>query len=172
MADNSTQGGSDTIRTEDRGSYKIGVSLLDVGGTSSEAIIGDSGVAMPVRGLDAHDAAVSGNLKGDGDGRLGEPQGDGGDDIKELAVAELCRQLVGVLRRLPNANSGSSPRAAGIPRYWERARLAMRAAQQELGPHVTAEAALQWAHEQGRFGRLPRDVATFKRYLRGYDAGP
>lgn len=64
MADNTTlDGGSggDTIRTEDRTTYKTPVSLLDVGGTSAEALIGDSGVAMPVRGLAAEDAAASGN---------------------------------------------------------------------------------------------------------------
>lgn len=63
-ADNTTLdsgSGGDTIRTEDRTTYKTPVSLIDVGGTSAEALIGDSGVAMPVRGLSAHDAAVSGN---------------------------------------------------------------------------------------------------------------
>lgn len=64
MADNTTLdsgSGGDTIRTEDRTTFKTPVSLLDVGGTSAEALIGDSGVAMPVRGLAAEDAAASGN---------------------------------------------------------------------------------------------------------------
>lgn len=65
MADNTTLNsgsGGDSIRTEDRSGVKTPVSLIDVGGASgSEAIIGDAGVAMPVRGLAAHDAAVSGN---------------------------------------------------------------------------------------------------------------
>lgn len=54
MADNTTlasASGGDTIRTEDRTTFKTPVSLIDVGGTSAEAIIGDSGVAMPVKGL-------------------------------------------------------------------------------------------------------------------------
>ena len=49
------------IRTEDRGSFKTPVSLIDVGGTSGESIIGDSGVAMPVGGLSAENGAVEGN---------------------------------------------------------------------------------------------------------------
>jgi hypothetical protein len=65
VADNTTLstavGTGDTIRTEDRTTYKTPVSLIDVGGTSAEALIGDSGVAMPVRGLAAEDAAASGN---------------------------------------------------------------------------------------------------------------
>lgn len=65
MADNTqlsaAVGSGDTIRTEDRTTFKTPVSLLDVGGTSAEALIGDSGVAMPVRGLAAEDAAASGN---------------------------------------------------------------------------------------------------------------
>lgn len=52
MADNTTLNagsGGDTFRTEDRGSFKVPVSLIDVGGTAGpEAIIGDSGVTMPV----------------------------------------------------------------------------------------------------------------------------
>ena len=64
MADNttlSTGSGGDTIRTEDRTTYKTPVSLIDVGGTSAEALIGDGTNAMPVRGLAAHDAAAAGN---------------------------------------------------------------------------------------------------------------
>lgn len=66
MADNTTLdagSGGDQIRTEDRtgSGPKTPVSLIDVGGTSAEALIGDSGVAMPVRGLAAEDAAASGN---------------------------------------------------------------------------------------------------------------
>lgn len=56
--------GGDTLRTEDHsgGGVKTPVSLIDVGGTGgTEAIIGDSGVAMPVGGLAAENAAVSGN---------------------------------------------------------------------------------------------------------------
>lgn len=37
------------------------MSLIDVGGVAAEALIGDAGVAMPVRGLAAADAALSGN---------------------------------------------------------------------------------------------------------------
>jgi len=52
MADNTVLNagsGGDTIATEDRGSYKTPISLIDVGGrTGPEAIIGDSGVTMPV----------------------------------------------------------------------------------------------------------------------------
>lgn len=65
MADNTvlnSGSGGDTIATEDRGTYKTPISLLDVGGRSgAEAVVGDSGVAMPVRGLAAADAALSGN---------------------------------------------------------------------------------------------------------------
>lgn len=64
MADNTelnSGSGGDTIRTEDRTTFKTPVSLIDVGGTSAESLIGDSGVTMPVGGLVAHDAAVSGN---------------------------------------------------------------------------------------------------------------
>lgn len=64
MSDNTTLdtgSGGDTIRTEDRGSFKTPVSLIDVGGTSGESIIGDSGVAMPVGGLSAENGAVEGN---------------------------------------------------------------------------------------------------------------
>jgi hypothetical protein len=67
VADNTTLstavGTGDSIRTEDRtgSGPKTPVSLIDVGGTSAEALIGDSGVAMPVRGLAAEDAAASGN---------------------------------------------------------------------------------------------------------------
>lgn len=66
MADNTelaSGSGGDVLRTEDRSGVKTPVSLIDVGGSSpsAEAIIGDSGVAMPVRGLAAENAAVSGN---------------------------------------------------------------------------------------------------------------
>lgn len=65
-ADNTTLstavGSGDLIRTEDRtgSGPKTPVSLIDVGGTSAEALLGDSGVAMPVRGLAAEDDAASG----------------------------------------------------------------------------------------------------------------
>lgn len=64
MADNTTLSvgsGGDTIRTEDRTTYKTPVSLLDVGGTASEALIGDAGVYMPVAGAAAENAAAAGN---------------------------------------------------------------------------------------------------------------
>lgn len=64
MADNTVLNagsGGDTIATEDRGSYKTPISLIDVGGrTGAEAIIGDSGVSMPVRGLGTAGTANSG----------------------------------------------------------------------------------------------------------------
>ena len=63
MADNTTLDtgtGGDTIRTEDRTTYKTPVSLIDVGGTAAEALIGDSGVAMPVKGLGTAGAAHTG----------------------------------------------------------------------------------------------------------------
>ena len=54
MTDNTTLDsgtGGDTIRTEDRGTFKTPISLIDVGGTNStESIIGDTGVTMPVSG--------------------------------------------------------------------------------------------------------------------------
>jgi len=67
MADNTALNagsGGDTLRTEEKPSLsaKVPVSLIDVGGTAdSESIIGDSGVTMPVGGLSAENAAVSGN---------------------------------------------------------------------------------------------------------------
>jgi hypothetical protein len=63
MADNTTLNtgsGGDTLRTEDRTTYKTPVSLIDVGGTSAESIIGDSGVAMPVKGLGTAGTAATG----------------------------------------------------------------------------------------------------------------
>lgn len=64
MADNTelaSGSGGDTIRTEDRTTYKTPVSLIDVGGSSAEALIGDGSNAMPVGGLAAENAAVAGN---------------------------------------------------------------------------------------------------------------
>lgn len=64
MIDNTTLNlgsGGDTLRTEDRTTYKTPVSLIDVGGVASEALIGDGTNAMPVRGLAAENAAVVGN---------------------------------------------------------------------------------------------------------------
>lgn len=52
MADNTTLpsgSGGDTLRSEDRGSYKTPVSLIDVGGTAGEALIGDGTNAMPIK---------------------------------------------------------------------------------------------------------------------------
>ena len=52
MADNTTLpsgSGGDTLRTEDRGSFKTPVSLIDVGGTAGEALIGDGSNAMPIK---------------------------------------------------------------------------------------------------------------------------
>lgn len=64
MADNTllsaNVGSGDTLRTEDRTTYKTPVSLIDVGGTSAEALIGDSGVAMPVKGLGTAGTAAAG----------------------------------------------------------------------------------------------------------------
>lgn len=52
MADNTIldagAGDGDTLRTEDRTTYKTPVSLIDVGGVTSEALIGDAGNYMPV----------------------------------------------------------------------------------------------------------------------------
>jgi hypothetical protein len=42
--------GGATIRTKARGSVETPVSLLDIGGDSSERLVGDSGVFMPVEG--------------------------------------------------------------------------------------------------------------------------
>jgi hypothetical protein len=50
MADNTTLNtgsGGDTLRTEDRTTFKVPVSLIDVGGTSAEAILGDASVVFP-----------------------------------------------------------------------------------------------------------------------------
>lgn len=55
MADNTTfnaGSGGDTYRSEDRSGVKTAVSLLDVGGTGgTEAIVGDAGVGLPIKGL-------------------------------------------------------------------------------------------------------------------------
>lgn len=51
MANNTAQGGTDTLRTIDRAGVKVGVSVLDVGGTASEALAGDAGVGLAVKGL-------------------------------------------------------------------------------------------------------------------------
>lgn len=64
MPDNTTlasASGGDTIRTEDRTTYKTPVSLIDVGGSSAEALIGDGSNTLPVGGLAAENAAVAGN---------------------------------------------------------------------------------------------------------------
>lgn len=53
-------GTGDKIRTVDRGTKKTPVSLLDVGGTSAEALIGDSGVALPIKGTGTAGAAATG----------------------------------------------------------------------------------------------------------------
>ena len=63
MADNTVLDsgtGGDTIRTEDRSGTKTPVSLIDVGGTSGEALIGDAGNRMPVEGAAAENAAAAG----------------------------------------------------------------------------------------------------------------
>lgn len=63
-ADNTTLdsgSGGDTIRTEDRTTYKTPVSLLDVGGTASEILVTDGTQGMPTEGVAAHDAAAVGN---------------------------------------------------------------------------------------------------------------
>ena len=54
MADNVqlSQGSQDgaIIRTKAKGSYETPVSLIDVGGSNAEALVGDTGVYMPVDG--------------------------------------------------------------------------------------------------------------------------
>lgn len=63
MADNTTinsGSGGDTIRTEDRTTFKTPVSLIDVGGTSGEALIGDAGNGMPCVGIVDNDENVAG----------------------------------------------------------------------------------------------------------------
>jgi len=54
--------GGDTIRTHEKGTSKIPISLIDVGGSgTTESVIGDAGIFLPVEGGAAEDAAVSGN---------------------------------------------------------------------------------------------------------------
>lgn len=51
MADNTTLNsgsGGDTLRTEDRTTYKTPVSIIDVGGTASEKLLGDASVVFPL----------------------------------------------------------------------------------------------------------------------------
>ena len=52
MADNTalptSDAGGDTIRTEDRTTFKTPVSLIDVGGTTAEKLLGDSGGFLPL----------------------------------------------------------------------------------------------------------------------------
>jgi len=89
MADNTTLDsgtGGDVIRTEDRGSYKTPVSLMDVGGSSAEAIIGDSGVGMPCEGLDAENAAASGNPVQIGGRYDSSPRTLGDGDVGAIAL--------------------------------------------------------------------------------------
>ena len=97
MADNTTLdsgSGGDTIRTEDRTTYKTPVSLIDVGGTSAEALIGDSGVAMPVRGLAAEDAAASGNPVPAGGRYDASPRSLEDGDRGEIALDAAGQQYV------------------------------------------------------------------------------
>lgn len=64
MADNvelNAGSGGDTIRTVDRTTAETPVSLIDVGGSSAEAILGDPGVFLPVEGAAAENAAAAGN---------------------------------------------------------------------------------------------------------------
>lgn len=62
MADNVNQLGNFVLRTKDRTSVHTVVSLFDVGGfTGAEAIVGDSGVQMPVEGAVAEDAPLADN---------------------------------------------------------------------------------------------------------------
>lgn len=64
MADNTeldAGSGGDTIRTEDRTTFKTPVSLLDVGGTSAELLVTDGSQGMPTEGVAAENAAVAGN---------------------------------------------------------------------------------------------------------------
>lgn len=67
MADNTVLstnvGTGDTIRTEDRTTFKTPVTLIDVGGSSAEALIGDGANTLPISGtvtanLSATDNAV------------------------------------------------------------------------------------------------------------------
>lgn len=64
MADNTTLdagSGGDSYRSKDRSGIKTSVALLDVGGTTgSEAIVGDTGVAMPVKGTGTAGTAATG----------------------------------------------------------------------------------------------------------------
>lgn len=53
--------GGDTIRTIDKTTYKTPASLIDIGGSSTEALIGDAGNFLPVAGAAAENAAVAGN---------------------------------------------------------------------------------------------------------------
>lgn len=52
--------GGDTLRTQEKNSKKTPVSLLDVGGLTAESIIGESGVAMPVKGIGTAGTANAG----------------------------------------------------------------------------------------------------------------
>ncbi len=55
-------GVGDTIQTHDKGAFKVASSVIDVGGSGvTEAIIGDTGVFMPVEGAAAENAAAAGN---------------------------------------------------------------------------------------------------------------
>ena len=65
MADNTTldsgDSAGDVYRSVDRSGVKTSVIVVDTGGTSSESLLGDAGVGVPVDGLVAEDAAASGN---------------------------------------------------------------------------------------------------------------
>lgn len=99
MADNTVLNlgsGGDTTRTKDRTTYKTPVALIDVGGSSAEALIGDSTNAMPVGGLAAENAAAAGNPVLAGGRYDSTPRTLGNGDVGGLAVNAAGQIIVAV----------------------------------------------------------------------------
>lgn len=107
MADNTLLNvgvGGDTLRTEDRTTYKTPVSLIDVGGTAGEKLIGDlenrMPVSLPVGLLDSFGHLVAGSINNQIDIQWYRSDGSVGDLVTET-----------------NANGGTATASGGMATF-------------------------------------------------------